>query len=283
MLTVLESLKLSTDYLDKKGIESPRLNAELLLADILKCRRIDLYLKFDQPLKEAEVSQYREYISRRGKFEPLQYITGKTEFYGLPFYVSPDVLIPRPETEFMVEEIIKLFGTRSDLKILDIGTGSGNIPVVLAKKIANAQITTMDISEKSIQIARRNAVLNEADSKINFVVGDINQLNANGIFYDIIVSNPPYISAEEYPTLQPEIILHEPSIALTDSGDGLNFYRTISIKAKSNLNRGGTLFFELGKGQHIEVQKILQDNGFINIRIIKDYQHIERVISGELT
>lgn len=281
-MTVLESLKLSTDYLEKKKIDSPRLNAELLLADILKCRRIDLYLKFDQPLKEVEVDKYREFISRRGKFEPLQYVTGKTEFYGLTFNVTPDVLIPRPETEFLIEEILKLFGARNDLRILDIGTGSGNIPVVLAKKITNAQITTIDISEKAVQVAKQNARLNEAESKIDFLIGDITQLNSNGLYYDIIVSNPPYISADEYPTLQHEITMHEPSIALTDSEDGLKFYRTIAGKAKGNLKKGGSIFFELGKGQHTEVQKILEENGFINISIVKDYQQIERVISGEL-
>ncbi len=282
MLTVLESVKLSADYLEKKGIESPRLNAELLLSEILKCKRLDLYLKFDQPLKEHEIVKYRDWISRRGKFEPLQYITGKVEFFGLTFNVTPDVLIPRPETELLVEEIIKLSGGVGGLKIIDIGTGSGNIPVALAKNLSDAEITAVDVSEKAITVAVENSRLNGVEEKIEFIHSDFNQLDFGTDRFDILVSNPPYISADEYPTLQTEITKYEPSIALTDAADGLNFYRTITAKSNAILKTGGKIFLELGQGQHDKVEVMLRQNNFSDIKIIKDYQQIERVITGEL-
>lgn len=282
MLNVIESLKLSTEYLEKKGIESARLNAELLLSEILNCKRLDLYLKFDQPLKENEVDRYREWISRRGKFEPLQYIIGKVEFYGLQFKVTRDVLIPRSETEILVEEVINFYKGKSGLKILDIGTGSGNIPIALVKNLANAEITTVDISAKALEIAKENALLNGVESEVKFILSDVNHLKIETGLFDIVISNPPYISAEEYPTLQKEIIDYEPSIALTDANDGFDFYRAIAEKSKSFLKKGGKLFLEIGKGQFEDVEKILSKNDFHNIEIIKDYQQIERVISGEL-
>ena len=282
MLTVLESLKLSTEYLEKKGIESARLNAELLLAEILNCKRLDLYLKFDQPLKENEVDIYREWILRRGKFEPLQYIIGRVEFYGMQFKVTRDVLIPRSETEILVEEVINFAKDKSGLRILDIGTGSGNIPIALAKNLTNAEITSVDVSANAIEVAKENALLNNVESKVEFILSDIYHLKIETDLFDIVVSNPPYISAEEYPTLQKEIVDYEPSIALTDSNDGLNFYRTITEKSKSFLKKEGKIFFEIGKEQFNDVEKILLKNNFLNIKITKDYQQIERVISGEL-
>jgi len=280
-LTVLESLQLSTDFLEKKGIESPRLNAELLLSEILKCKRLDLYLKFDQPLKENEVGIYREWIARRGKFEPLQYIIGNVEFYGLPFKVTPDVLIPRPETEILVEEVIKFCKNKTGLKILDIGTGSGNIPIALAKNLNDAELTAIDISEKALSIARENAVANGVEEKIHFITADVkNYVSAHQ--FDILVSNPPYVSKEEYPVLQNEIKNYEPMIAVTDLNDGLDFYRTIAERAKILLKSNGKIFLEVGKDQAKYAANILEQNDFINIYFVKDYQQIDRVVVGEM-
>ncbi len=281
-MTVLESLKLSTDFLEKKGIESARLNAELLLTEILGCKRLDLYLKFDQPLKDGEIDQYREWISRRGKFEPLQYIIGKVEFYGLPFKVTRDVLIPRPETEILVEEVINYCKGKIGMKILDIGTGSGNMPIALAKHLTNAEIVTVDISLNAIEVAKENAQLNGVESKLAFIHSDVTLLEMEPEQYDIIISNPPYVSSEEYPTLQKEIADYEPSIALTDEKDGLDYYRVISKKSKSFLKRGGAIFLEIGKGQKEDVENILSSQGFAKIKFIKDYQQIDRVAFGEM-
>ncbi len=282
MLTVLESIKLSTEFLEKKGIESPRLNAELLLAEILNCKRLDLYLKFDQPLKEKEVDRYRGWISRRGKFEPLQYIIGKIEFYGLTMKVTPDVLIPRPETEILVEEVLNYCKDKNGLKILDIGTGSGNISIALSKYLNEVDVAAIDISEKAIQVAKENAAFNEVDRKIRFMISDINNYSAALEMFDLAVANPPYVSMEEYWNLQNEITQYEPDVALTDSNDGLNYYRKIAAQAKLFLKSSGKIFMEIGKGQREDVLRILSENNFIDIQFVKDLQQIDRVVIGEL-
>jgi release factor glutamine methyltransferase len=282
MLTVLDSIKLSTDYLEKKGIESPRINAELLLAHILSCKRLDLYLSFDRPLGDDEVLIYRTFLKRRGEYEPLQYIIGSVEFYGLPFKVDPSVLIPRPETEILVEEIINNSKKKNDLKILDIGTGSGNIAVSLAHHIPGAKIVATDISKESLLLASENSSMNKTENQVQFILDDIllNELKENE--FDLIVSNPPYISKEDFKDLPPELKVYEPKHALTDDANGLFYYKQIAVKAKILLKKNGSVYFEVGKGQSGEVKKILEENNFSEIMIKNDYLNIERVIRGKL-
>lgn len=283
MLTVLNSILLSTDYLKNKGIDSARINAELLLANILDCKRMDLYLRFDQPLSKYETESYRKALKRRATKEPLQYIIGEVEFYGLVFNVNPKVLIPRQETEILVETIIENSTSGSDVKILDIGCGSGNIIISLIKNIKNSNGVSIDISDDAIIIAKENAVKNEVANNISFVKKDIlNDDIENLGKFDIIVSNPPYVSKNEFETLQKEILEHEPKIALTDFNDGLSFYKTISEKAPILLRPNGRLFFEVGYNQAEQVQNIMKENGFNKINIVKDYSDIERVVYGEL-
>jgi release factor glutamine methyltransferase len=283
MLTILESIQLSTEYLAKKGIESARTNAELLLADILACDRLKLYLSFDKPLSEPETVKYRELIQRRGKFEPLQYITGKVDFYGLQFIIKPNVLIPRPETEFLIEAVITKFDKEMHLKILDIGCGSGIIPVTLVKNFPNAEIKTIDINEEALECARENAAKHEVERNISFEILDILSDEADVKLgkYDLIVSNPPYVSDEEFPTLQKEIVDYEPKEAVTDFGDGLTFYRRIASLANDKLNNEGWLFFEMGQGQSGGVKQILENNCFSEVEIVKDLQRIDRIIGGK--
>lgn len=281
MLTVLESIKLSTEYLEKKGVESPRINAELLLADILNCKRLDLYLSYDRPLSPEEISKYRVYLKRRGEFEPYQYIIGKVEFYGLQFEVNPSVLIPRAETEILVEEIISQYKDIGEIKILDIGTGSGNIAVSLAYNLKNAKITATDISKKSLETAEKNSVDNNTEDQINFILNDILNDDLADAGFDIIVSNPPYISESDFNQLRPELKIYEPWYALTDNSDGLIYFRIISEKAKNLLKNKGKIFYEIGAGQSEKVKTILTENNFSGIKIVDDYLHINRVISGE--
>ncbi|HSP88618.1 MAG TPA: peptide chain release factor N(5)-glutamine methyltransferase [Ignavibacteriaceae bacterium] len=262
MLTVLDLINLSTEYLVKKEIESPRVNAELLLAHTLKCKRLDLYLSYDRPLSEDEVSIYREFIKRRSRSEPLQYIIGKVEFYGLEFLVNPSVLIPRPETEILVEAILNSVNKNDRIKILDIGVGSGNISVSLAKHLPNSEITATDLSLPAIETAKENAKLNNVLERINFTKQDINVESFSEEKFDIVVSNPPYISKEEFPNLKDELKVYEPKNALTDFLDGLNYFRIISKKSKSILNKNGKLYFEVGQGQAEDVKKILSENNF---------------------
>lgn len=280
MLTVLSALTLASEYFEKKGITSPRTNSEILLANILNCKRLDLYLRFDQPLKETEVELYRQFIARRGKYEPVQYIVGNTEFYGLTIDVNPSVLIPRPETEILVETILNQTKVMVGTRILDVGSGSGNISIALGKNLPDAEITSLDINEEAIKLAQHNANKNNV-SNIKFVNGSI---ISNGILsdqqYDIIVSNPPYVSIEEYPGLQKEITLYEPVNAVTDNEDGLKFYKKISEFSMDRLVNGGSLFFEIGMGQSTHVSSIMTENGFQEINVVKDYQQIDRVIYG---
>lgn len=281
MLTVLEAIQLSTEYLEKKGIESARTNAELLLAGILNCKRLDLYLKFDRPLDENEKQVYRNFISKRGNFEPLQYILGETEFFGLRFLVNPSVLIPRPETEILLETIIEESDSNTNLRILDIGSGSGNIPIVLAKNLKNADIISIDISDEAIKTAEMNAEINEVKERIEFKKFDVFNVGINELgAFDIIVSNPPYVDKDEMMNLQKEIVDFEPHSAVTDGHDGYKFYERITNVSQFILKEEGKLYFEVGQGQYKKVLSLLEKNNFFENKVIKDYQDIERVVSG---
>lgn len=281
MLTVLEVINRSTDYLNRKGIESARTNAELLLAHILKCKRLDLYLMYDKPLSEFELNTYREFLKRRSVFEPLQYITGKVEFYGLEFNISPSVLIPRPETELLVELVISSVTTEDEINILDIGSGCGNIGIAVAAKLPNVNVTGIDISEDAIAVAEENTNKYNLQNRVKFRCIDILNTTMEDLSnFDIVVSNPPYVSKPDYIKLQKEIRNYEPEIAVTDVSDGLTFYKTITPLAKKILHKTGILFYELGQGQSLQVKNILNDNGFDKISITQDYENIDRVISG---
>ncbi|MFA7421209.1 MAG: peptide chain release factor N(5)-glutamine methyltransferase [Melioribacteraceae bacterium] len=280
MLTILEAIKLSTEYLEKKGIESARLNSELMLADMLNCKRLDLYLTFERPLKDEEVDKLRQWISRRGKNEPLQYILGKADFFGLQFEVDSSVLIPRPETEILVDHIIAQNKSHSKLDVLDIGTGSGIIPIILAMNLPESNLTAIDVSSEAINLAKKNAVKHSVLDRINFLNQDIFSTEFSAQSFDLIVSNPPYVALSEYLTLQKEIVDFEPKEAVTDEGDGLKFYSFIAEKAKLWLKDGGKLYFELGKGQFSFVEEKLKVQGYSNISVTKDLANIERVIQG---
>ena len=282
MLTVLEALNSASNYLQNKGIKSSRLNAELLLSHVLNCKRLELYLSFDRPLQKSEIDSYRELLKRRSTFEPLQYIIGKVEFYGLEFEVNQSVLIPRPETELLVEAVIESVAKDENINILDIGSGSGNISIALAKNIPSCTVVGIDISEEAIETSTRNAKLNGVESQLMFVKKNIlNGIEINENSFDVVVSNPPYVSVADFVNLDPELRLYEPQIALTDESDGLSFYRNISVLSRSLLKNNGKLFFEIGVGQSDAVKKILIDSDYKNIVIIKDYSDIERVIIGE--
>jgi release factor glutamine methyltransferase len=280
MLTVIESINLSAKYLGEKGIDSPRLNAELLLAHVLNCNRMSLYLSFEKPLAEEEIVLYRQLLKRRARREPVQYILGYTEFYGIKLKVNNSVLIPRPETELLIEAIIEKYKAHNKLKILDIGTGSGNIAIALAKNLAEVSIISTDISPDALKIAEENSRLNFCEDKIQFIISDALETAKPDRTFDVIVSNPPYISIKEYNSLEPELKFYEPRIALTDENDGFFFYNRICENAKLLLKPGGTIFFEICFGGSKEVSEILKRNNFRDTKIKKDYQNIDRIISG---
>lgn len=283
MLTVLDAINKSTDYFTRKDIESPRTNAELLLADILDCKRLDLYLMFDRPLDETQVGLYRDYIARRGNKEPVQYIIGKVEFFGMNFIVDKNVLIPRQETEILVETIINDYKDQEKLKILDIGTGSGNIPICLAKNLLVPEIVSIDKSTEALKIARKNLALNQLDSTVIIQELDVfdDRIISGDNHFDIIVANPPYVSLSEYKDLQSEILDYEPVMAVTDQSTGYSFYNRIAQIGKSLLVDNGRVYFEVGQGQSNQVKSILQQNGYSDVGTVKDYLDIERVVYGD--
>jgi len=248
-------LNVATEFLRDKGIESPRLCAEVLLSHQLKKNRIELYLEFDQPLNPLEIAGYRSLIRRRLKREPLQYIIGHQEFWSLDFLVSPAVLIPRPETELLVEEALKLgernlFSNSCHPKILDLGTGSGVIAISLAKEIQNATIWASDISFEALALAKDNAQHHNLNSRITFCQGDLWQPFSNSsVSFDMIISNPPYIPSETFKTLPPEVRYYEPRVALDGHENGMRFIKRIIEESKMYLKPGGWLLIEMDPNQ----------------------------------
>ena len=279
-------LETATDYLSEKGIENARLNAEVLLAHQLCVKRISLYLNFDQPLTEEEVSGYRDLIRRRLKREPLQYITGNQEFWSLPFKVNPRVLIPRPETEILVEQAITLAGAfeEAPLRILELGTGSGAISVALAKEVPEAFILATDISGEALEVARSNAQDHGVSDRITFVQGDLfAPLTEKEPPFHLIASNPPYVCTHEIEGLLPEVALHEPKTALDGGKDGMDFLMKIICQAPRFLHPGGWLLLEMSPYQVEKALIALTRTGlYQNETGVEDYSHLQRVVMAQL-
>jgi release factor glutamine methyltransferase len=282
--TVLSLINWSTDYFSEKGIDSPRLTTELLLSKVLCCQRIDLYTNHDKPLTPVELSKYKSFFKRRLAHEPLQYIIGECEFMGLRFFVDKRVLIPRPETEILVEQVINLMKSKSGTSwnVLEIGTGSGNIAVSLAHFINACLIDAVDVSEDALDVARLNVQSNHVEDRVKLIQADIFDLKDFLPIqqYDIIVSNPPYISRSEFERLEPEIKDFEPHVASTDNADGLTFFKAIAKLGKEVLQPGGWIFVEMAYNQSDTVSKIYEVAGYINVQVIKDYNKIGRVLKA---
>lgn len=274
--TPLKILAWTRTYLSGKGIENARLEAEWMLCAATGLDRVGLYLNFDRPLNDEELASFRSMVSRRGKREPLQHILGTQEFYGLEFEVSPDVLIPRHDTEVLVNEAIARMPEAAS--ILDIGTGSGCIAVALARSLAKAKVTAIDISAAALEVAERNAIRNCV--KIRFLLGSLFE-PVKGQMFDLIVSNPPYIPTADIDKLEPEVRSGDPYGALDGGADGLDIYRTMIPAAAEHLNPGGWLLVELGIGQATDVADIFQRTGSFETPVIsKDNAQIERVVGA---
>jgi release factor glutamine methyltransferase len=256
-----------------------RKDAESLASFILKQNRAWLLASLDEEAPASLEPDFSEFVARRKTGEPLQYITGQSEFFGLPFSVGPGVLIPRPETEHLVEEVLRLAKDLPSPRIADIGTGSGIIAVALANALPNAQITAIDLSPQALTIARENAALNHVAERITFLEGDL-LAPLTGQLFDILASNPPYIPTADHDSLSTEVREHEPHSALFAGEDGLDLYRRLIPDALPLLTPGGWLALEIGFGQQEPVEGLLQASGFENIRFIPDYQQIPRVALG---
>ena len=281
--TIQKTLNWTIEYFTKKEISEPRLSAELLLAAVLKCKRMDLYVQFERILEAGELATYRGMIQRRTKHEPVQYIIGEQEFMGFRFQVSPDVLIPRFDTEILVESAVQeLEHLEGSAQILDVGTGSGAIAISLAKLLPNATVQAIDISEKAVKAAERNAAGLGAEN-VSFRVQDALELTADTLGkFDCIVSNPPYIAEQIKAELDKQVTEFEPGQALFAGKDGLDFYRAFIPVLPKLLNPGGLIFFEIGYDQSSAVSELLKEHGFNTINYIKDFQQHIRVIKANL-
>lgn len=274
----LDIFNKSVEYLKKNGVPSALVDTEYIFSEALKVSRNTLKYSMSREIKEEDKNKIREMLMLRAKNrKPLQYILGEWEFYGLPFKVRENVLIPRPDTEILVEQCIQLMREIEEPNILDIGSGSGAISIAIANELKSSSVTGVDINEDAIRLANENEVLNKVEN-VNFMKSDLFEKLDEDFKYDLIVSNPPYITKDEYETLMPEVKNFEPKNALTDLGDGLYFYREISKKAGAYLKDTGYLAFEIGYKQAKDVSKILEDNNFAVLSIVKDYGGNDRVV-----
>ena len=278
---VIDILNWGEDYFKSKGFESPKQEIEWLLCDLLNYKRIDLYVQFEQPIHRPQLKQLKEWIKRRIGREPLQYITGKTEFYGHKFNITVDVLIPRPETERVVDVALYSIGNIKTPKVLEVGSGSGCIAIAMGAERNDALIESVDVSETAITQAEKNADLNEL-SNIDFKVMDFLKEIPEGRF-DLLVSNPPYIPEKEMSETMPEVHQYEPKIALTDERDGLTFYRRFAEVGKSLIKPGGWMVLEVGLGKHpSKAVDIFQSAGYTQLELIPDYNSDERVLKIQI-
>lgn len=275
--TIGRILKWTEQYFKEKGIESPRLDAEVLLSHILGRERIYLYVHFDEPLEPAELARYREAIKQRVQRVPVAYIIGEKEFMGLTFKVTEDTLVPRPDTEILVQAAIERLRARGDApRFADIGTGTGAICLSVLHFLPKAQADTVDISPAARAVAEENAAALGASDRVTFHTGDLLAPLA-GQCYDAILSNPPYIPDGDIAALAPEVRLKEPHTALAGGKDGLDFYRRLMADAPALLKDGGFLAVEVGIHQAAPVAALAVPS-FSRTEILKDYAGIERVV-----
>jgi len=310
-VTILEVINKTTRYFEKQEVENPRLTIELLLAHLLKKKRLQLYLEFERELDETTLAALREMVKRRVAGEPVQYITGETEFCGLRLMVDRRVLIPRPETELLVETVLGRMkdegggrkgesgeriaeggervaerpqaGTPAPPRtIVDVGTGSGCIAIALAKKLPEAEIFGLDASREALEVARGNAALNKVEKNIRFLESDLLGVLSDSSHVDVVVSNPPYIADGEIAKLPKEVRDFEPVYALQAGEDGLKVIRRLVTMAKRVLSPSGFMALEIGVGQRLAVEKFLGQQGYEVAEVVKDLQGLERVVVARL-
>jgi release factor glutamine methyltransferase len=283
--TIQQALNWADEYLQAESLPDPRLSAELLLGSVLGLDRLGLIVHFDQSLDEPEWTFFQEKVLRRASHEPIAYLLGQKEFWSLNFEVNPDVLVPRPETELLVEESIKILSARTGLKtVVELGTGSGAISIVLAKSIVHPgtpQFLATDISWEALRTAQKNAFNHKVEKKIHLVQGDwLGPFSSRERWIDLLVSNPPYVSDNEMDNLPLTVKRHEPLKALAGGPDGLEAIRHIFQQADKQLKVGGWLLLEIGETQGGQVLKLAQDHHFNPTTIRRDYAGKDRIMKA---
>jgi release factor glutamine methyltransferase len=278
--TVLKVLRWTAEYFAERGITGGRLDAELLLCDGLGLDRVGLYLNYDRPLTAAELKAFRGKVARRARREPLQYILGEAEFWSLPFKVGPGVLVPRPETETLVEEALKR--AAPPFQMLDVGTGSGAIAVALARELSEARVVGIDNSPQALALAAENVRCNGVEDRVTLLEHDFQKQGLPGGPFDLVLSNPPYVPKGDLAGLMPEVRDFEPRQALCGGVDGLQFYRLLIPAAAGCLKPGGWVLFEVGIHQAPEVLALFEQTGdFVDTFAARDAAGIERVVGGK--
>jgi release factor glutamine methyltransferase len=280
--TIQKLLNRITDYLTQKKVDSPRLSAELLLSDVLAMKRIELYMHFDKAVEQEKLDTLRGLVKRAGEHEPIGHLVGKTEFYSLELGISPDCLIPRPETELLVERAIEFLRTRQGTQnILDLCTGCGCIAIAIAKNHPNVKIIATDISDAALSIAAQNVNKYKLEDKITLLAGDlfepiIRQIDWSA--FDLIVCNPPYVSEPEFEKLAKNVKDYEPRLALHGGADGLDVYRRIIAEVDKFLKPDAALLLEIGYAQGPAVRELLEQKGlFTSVSIEKDLSNNDRI------
>jgi release factor glutamine methyltransferase len=286
-VTVLEGIQKGAEFLAKKGIESSRLHAELLLAHLLKMPRMKLYLNFERALAPAEVDGLRDFIRRRGRREPLQHIVGSASFCGLEMSVNRDVLVPRPETELLAERAWQFLNQLSTLNnqpstALDFGAGSGCLAIALAVKSPQTRVFAVDVSEAALAVAKQNAASHNVGARIEFFQGDGFAALPGRDRFDLIVSNPPYIPSAEIESLEPEVRDFDPRSALDGGADGLDFYRRLAAEARDFQNPDGRIMLEFGDGQAGAVRELFEKQNWVVEAIMPDYTRRPRILVARL-
>lgn len=278
-MTVLEAIQRSAEYLAGKGVDSPRLQAELLLADVLKAPRMQLYLRFERALQEPEVAALRERVKRRARREPLQHILGTAIFCGLEMEVNPSVLVPRPETELLAEMAWRFAGERGPkARVLDFGTGSGCLAIAVAAHCPEAEVVAADISADALVVATRNVARHGLEARVRLLQSDgFSNIPADRAF-QLVVTNPPYIPAADLEGLQPEVRDFDPRQALDGGADGLRFYRLLAQEAGDRLAPGGRLMAEFGDGQEGGIRELFEAQNWIVEAIHPDYNRTPRIL-----
>jgi release factor glutamine methyltransferase len=284
---VQEAIQNASQLFKESRFTSPRLDAEVLLAHLLKVRKIDLYLDHLRCLNRDEVAGYASLIQRRLRGEPVAYITGEREFWSLTFTVNPHCLIPRPETELLVERALEIYHTSWTIhsrpyRILDLGTGCGAIAICLAREIPNAQITATDFFLDTLAIARENVEKHGVSERVELLPGNLfTPVSERTGWFDIIISNPPYVAGRDFRMLPREVIEYEPHTALFGGEDGLVFYRSIIPESVYYLKEQGWIILEVGSGEKYEVTEILRDSRrFKEISVREDFSGVPRVVSA---
>lgn len=282
--TVRKVLDWTTQHLKKHGSETPRLDAEILLAHARDCQRIQLYTHYNEPVTEPQRTMMRELVRRRAQAEPVAYLVGHREFFGLSFRVTPAVLVPRPETETLVLELLALAKPIPHPSVLDIGTGSGCLAIAAAMHLPSAVVTAIDISPAALEVARGNAARHNLDGRVKFAEGDLFSPLDSGARFHFIVSNPPYVADSEMDTLPADVRRHEPALALQAGPDGLDVIRRIVTAAPVRLQPGGWLLLEFSPEQSAGVQELLRSSGALGPpQIIKDASGHARVAKARLS